>query len=339
MSANLRNCVISLCLLLVVLSGPGSARDQGPDGGFSLGDGRWLTFKLPTMFPRTGNFSRRYTAVQKALELQVYTLKGSSEVKVSLEGAQLDPPTRDLMIKLVRQHQVQRLEYPLGILTSRNEVWGEQKVIRVENVLPERTEQIVFRELDGDFYAFVFRPRKQVDMENAMRTVVLSSRHTKVRPVLNRAKSVRGRKEGPTARELALIQCFGILFVALLLFASVSRGAERAYDACRARRRVSIRESFRIFWSTFGLLLATSVFYLGMVYAKWSLAGTFLTPQDLTTRLLVPGLLLVVMCSAFAVIGARVGFHRSKRLSQLGSTLGVLIGLVASYQALAFVLV
>ena len=105
-----------------------------------MGDGRWLTFKLPTMFPRTGNLSRRYTAVQKALELQVYTLKGSSEVKVSLEGAQLDPPTRDLMIMLVRQHQVQRLEYPLGNLTSRNEVWDGEEVVRVENVLPERTE-------------------------------------------------------------------------------------------------------------------------------------------------------------------------------------------------------
>jgi hypothetical protein len=228
-------------------------------------------------------------------------------------------------------------EYKLGELTSHHESWDGRSIVRVVNVLPDRLEQIVFTTLDGEAYAFVFRPKRQMNLDKIMKTVVTSSRHSKVKPTFSHSNQAHGKARLPQ-HEMDLIRTFGWLLAIFILLTTATSASDKAYDVCRARRRLSVRESFRIFSATFWVLFMVSLAHLGMVYAEWSLAAGFLRSEDLTMRLLGPGLLLMVMCSAFAVIGARVGFHRSKRLSQLGATVGVGIGLFTAYQALSYVL-
>ena len=327
---------MSVGVLLLLFTHPTLAQKGGPDGGFAVGD-RWVTFSLPAIFPRYGSPSRGYRADRDVLKLQVYPLQMPAELKVTRPGAKLDDETERLLAGLLRRSQLEGTEYKLGELTGHHEVWDGRSVVRVENALPDRIEQIVFTTLDGEGYAFVFRPKRQMDLDGVMKTVVTSAAHSKRKPVFSH--SARWAKKGVLPEhETGLLRSFGLLLATLLLVSTATKTSGKAYDVCRARRRVSVRESFRIFWSNLSVLLVISAIYLGLVYAEWSLADGFLRTEDLSMRLLGPGLLLGVMCSAFTVIGARVGFHRSNQWSQLGATVGMGVGLFTAYQALSYVL-
>ena len=333
---SLRTSFLSLCVLLLVFTSPTLGQEETPDGGFAVGD-RWVSFSLPAIFPRYGSPSRGYRADRDVLKLQVYPLQMPADLEVTRTGAKLDDETEHFLAGLLRRSQLEGTEYKLGELTSHHEAWDERSVVRVENVLPARVEQIVFTTLDGEAYAFVFRPEREMDLKKIMKTVVTSSRHSETKPSFSRANRAGGREVSWTI-ELALIWSFGWLIVLLVPLSTATKASEKAYDVCRARRRLSVRESFRIFWSTFWVLVVVSLAYLAMVHGQWSLTDGFLKSEDLSVSLLGPGLLLVVMCSAFTLIGARLGFHRSKQVSQLGAIVGMGVGLFTAYQALSYVL-
>ncbi len=323
-----------MCFLLYALCSPTLGQEKAPDGGFAVGD-RWVTFSLPAIFPRYGSPSRGYRADRDVLKLHVYPLGKRADLEATRPGGNLDKETEQLLAGLLKRSRLEGADYKLGELTSHQELWDGRSHVRVVNVLPDRVEQIVFTTLDGDSYAFAFRPKRQMDLNKIMQTVVTSSQHSDVKPKFSK----RNRwKEVLPEREAELLRVFGWLLATLALLTTATSASDKAYDVCRARRRLSVRESFRIFSSTCWVLLMVFGAYLGMVYAEWSMADGFLRSEDLSMSLLGPGLLLVMMCSAFTVIGARVGFHRSKQLSQLGATVGIGLGLFTAYQALSYVL-
>ena len=186
MFISLRTCFLSLCVLLLVFTSPTLGQEESPDGGFAVGD-RWVTFRLPAIFPRYGSPSRGYRADRDVLKLQVYPLQLQADLKVTRPGPKLDDETEHLLAGLLRRSQLEGTEYKLGELSGHHEVWDERSIVRVENALPDRVEQIVFTTLDGEAYAFVFRPERQMDLNKIMKTVVTSSRHSKTKPSFSRA--------------------------------------------------------------------------------------------------------------------------------------------------------
>lgn len=275
--------------------------------------------------------------VSASRQADAAAIREMAEPQLKLLKAHLGTEADQFLLRYVYSRQKGGSRAEFGELTARTENYGTQRVVRVTNKLPGRTHELIFLRIEDQAYAFNFRPdpAKKLNLEARIETVITSARHSPTAP--NSNSRGKNKVQEPEDPGLILNRSALLSFVLLFLIAYLNSACDKAYDVCRSRVRLSIRESIRIFRTSFTLLTVLYIAYAVMIYEQMPIAGTLLTREDLSS-LLPPMLLLITLCAAFATIGARVGFHRSKRLCRLGSIFGLLAGIVVAHNALLFIL-
>lgn len=230
-----------------------------------------------------------------------------------------------------------------GKLRSKREKWDDRTVEVLAQDWPGHVENVVFLTLDNQTVAFGFslHHERKASLEPLMKQVVHSAHLLRREPHFPPAIQVTNRRgeRDLSQGELTLLQAFGALLAVLFVMSAVGRTCDGAYDICRARKRMSVRESLRVFKVAITSTVVVGVFYVGFINARWKFLKGSLKLEELGAQTLVSISLLIVLCAAFAVIGARLGFHRSRTLCRVGSNLGLLAALAVCYYAVQFVMV
>lgn len=247
-------------------------------------------------------------------------------------GDEADQQIVRLVLTFVRSQSLQ-----LGKLTKRERTWEGRNIVRISNLKTNEAEELAFVEINGRTHLFVFRlnTAKEIDLEKTLKTVLLTAHQTSVDP-----ESVPPDREAEShqtledASKLAeLPAAGGLVLSVLLLLGTVVPASRQAYDICRSRIRLSARESLRIFWKTMSMFVILS--FLLFIWRHF-LAFNFISLEDVILNWVTPTLLISLLCSTFTVIGARLGFHRSKKMCQQGAALGLLVSLLLARQAIVF---